>query len=172
MQVHGQPPHQSWISIAVTVAIVGIVLALRMRSIGRMRPLKLETLWVVPALYLVMAALMFWSLPPKGWVALASAAGLAIGAAVGWQRGKMMHIHVDPETHALNQKASPAAIIFLVALIVVRSGARAMLGETGNVSPAMLTDPLIAFALGIFSLTRLEMYIRAKRMLEEVKGRG
>jgi hypothetical protein len=171
MQVQSQP-HQSWISIAVTVAIVGIVLALRMRTMGRMRPLKLETLWVVPALYLVMAALMFWSFPPKGWVAIASAAGLAIGAAVGWQRGKMMHIHVDPETHALNQKASPAAIIFLVALIVVRSGARAVLGETGNVSPAMLTDPLIAFALGMFSLTRLEMYIRAKRMLEEVKGRG
>ena len=172
MLVHGQPPHQSWISIAVTVAIVGVVLALRMRRMGRMRPLKLETLWVVPALYLVMAALMLWSLPPKGWIALTSAAGLAIGAAVGWQRGKMMHIHVDPETHALNQKASPAAIIFLVALIVVRSGARAVLGETGNVSPAMLTDPLIAFALGMFSLTRLEMYLRAKRMLEEVKGRS
>jgi len=170
MQVQGQPPHQSWISIAVTVAIVGIVLALRMRRMGQIRPLKLETLWVVPAIYLAMTALMFWSLPPKGWVAIASVAGLAIGAAVGWQRGKMMHIHVDPETHALNQKASPAAIIFLVALIVVRSGAKAVLGETGNVSPAMLTDPLIAFALGMFSLTRLEMYLRAKRLLEEVKG--
>jgi len=170
MQVQGQPPHQSWISIAVTVAIVGIVLALRMRRMGKIRPLKLETLWVVPAIYLAMTALMFWSLPPKGWVAIASVAGLAIGAAVGWQRGKMMHIHVDPETHALNQKASPAAIIFLVALIVVRSGAKAVLGETGNVSPAMLTDPLIAFALGMFSLTRLEMYLRAKRLLEEVKG--
>jgi len=170
MQVQGQPPHQSWISIAVTVAVVGIVLALRMRRMGQIRPLKLETLWVVPAIYLAMTALMFWSLPPKGWVAIASVAGLAIGAAVGWQRGKMMHIHVDPETHALNQKASPAAIIFLVALIVVRSGAKAVLGETGNVSPAMLTDPLIAFALGMFSLTRLEMYLRAKRLLEEVKG--
>jgi len=172
MQVHGQPPHQSWISIAVTVAVVVIVLALRMRRMGQMRPLKLETLWVVPALYLVMAALMFWSLPPKGWVAIASAAGFGIGAAVGWQRGKMMQIHVDLETHALNQKASPAAIIFLVALIVVRSGARAVLGETGSVSPAMLTDPLIAFALGMFSVTRLEMYLRAKRMLEEVRGRN
>ena len=139
---------------------------------GRLRPLKLETLWVVPTLYLALAALMFWSLPPKGWVAIASAVALAIGAAVGWQRGKMMHIHVDPETHALNQKASPAAILFLVGLIIVRSGARAVLGETGSVSPAMLTDPLIAFALGMFSLTRLEMYLRAKRMLEEARGRG
>ena len=79
----------------------------------------------MPALYLVVAALMFWQLPPTGWVAIACVAGLAIGAAVGWQRGKMMHIHVDPETHALNQKASPAAMLFLVALIVVEARARA-----------------------------------------------
>jgi len=172
MQIQGQPPHQSWITIATTVVIVGLVMALRMRKMGQMRPLKLETLWIVPAIYLAMTALMFWSLPPKGWVAIASGAALIIGAALGWQRGKMMHIHVDPETHALNQKASPAAIFFLIALVVVRSGAKAVLGETGAVSPAMLTDPLIAFALGMLSLTRLEMYLRAKRMLEEVRGRA
>jgi len=139
---------------------------------SRMRPLKLGSLWIVPALYLLVAALMFWQLPPTGYVAIASAVGLAIGAAVGWQRGKMMHIHVDPETHALNQKGSPAAMIFLVVLILVRSGARGILGQDSNVSPAMLTDPLIAFALGMFTLTRLEMYIRAKRLLEEARGRG
>jgi len=172
MQIQGQPPHQSWVTIATTVVIVGLVMALRMRKMGQMRPLKLETLWIVPAIYLAMTALMFWSLPPKGWVAIASGAALIIGAALGWQRGKMMHIHVDPETHALNQKASPAAIFFLIALVVVRSGAKAVLGETGAVSPAMLTDPLIAFALGMLSLTRLEMYLRAKRMLEEVRGRA
>jgi membrane protein CcdC involved in cytochrome C biogenesis len=107
-----------------------------------------------------------------GWVAIASLAGLAAGAAVGWQRGKMMHIHVDPETHALNQKASPAAMFFLIALIVVRSGARSLLGADSHVSPAMLTDPLIAFALGMFTLQRVEMYLRAKRLLEEVRGRA
>jgi uncharacterized membrane protein HdeD (DUF308 family) len=137
---------------------------------SKMRPLKLGSLWIVPAVYLVVAALMFIQLPPTGWVAIASAIGLAIGAAVGWQRGKMMHIHVDPETHALNQKASPAAMLFLIVLIAVRAGARSVLGETSGVSPAMLTDPLIAFALGMFTLTRLEMYLRAKRLLEEVRG--
>jgi membrane protein CcdC involved in cytochrome C biogenesis len=115
---------------------------------------------------------MFWQLPPVGWVAIASAVGLAIGAAVGWQRGKMMHIHVDPDTHALNQKASPAAMFFLIALIAVRSAARGILGQDSGVSPAMLTDPLIAFAFGMFTLTRLEMYLRARRLLEEARGRS
>jgi|SRR5690348_16907011 membrane protein CcdC involved in cytochrome C biogenesis len=144
-------------------------MAVRLRRMGTMRPLKLGGLWIVPAIYAAVAALMFVQLPPRGWVAIASAVGLAIGAAVGWYRGKMMHISVDPETHALNQKASPAAMMFLIALIAVRMAARGILGQEGAVSPAMLTDPLVAFALGMFSLTRLEMYLRAKRLLEEAR---
>ena len=172
MQVQTQPVHQSWISYAITIGIIVVIMALRMRGMSKMRPLKLETLWIVPAMYAVVAALMFFSLPPVGWVAIASVAGLAAGAAVGWQRGKMMQIHVDPETHALNQKASPAAMFFLIALIVIRAGARNLIGAESHVSPAMLTDPLIAFALGMFTLQRVEMYLRAKRLLEEVRGRA
>ena len=171
MQVQVHPVHQTWISYAITIGIVVVVMALRMRGMGKMRPLKLGSLWIVPALYLGVAAIMFAQLPPVGWVAIASIVALLIGAAVGWQRGKMMQIHVDPETQALNQKASPAAMIFLIALIAVRMLGRGLLGSKG-VSPAMLTDPLIAFALGMFSLTRLEMYLRAKRLLDEARGRA
>jgi len=169
--MQAQTGQQSWIGIAVPIIILGLVMFRRIRSMGQLRPLKLETLWVVPTIYLVLAGLMFWQIPPKGWIAIASIIALAIGAAVGWQRGTMMHIHVDPETHTLNQKASPAAMIFLIALVVVRSGAKTLLGETHAVSAAMLTDPLIAFALGMLTLTRVEMYLRAKRMLKEVRGR-
>ena len=170
MQV--QPVHQTWVSYAITIGIIVIVMGMRMRSMGKMRPLKLETLWVVPVLYLAVAGLMFYQLPPVGWTAIASLVGVVTGAAVGWQRGKMMHIHVDPETHALNQKASPAAMAFLIALIVIRMGAKTILGAEAGVSPAMLTDPLIAFALGMFTLQRIEMYLRARRLLEEARGRA
>lgn len=172
MQVQAHPVQPGWISYAVIIGIVVLGMALRIRRMGRMRPLNLGSLWIVPAVYLVAAVLMFVSLPPTPSVAIASAVALLIGAAVGWQRGKMMHIHVDPETHALNQKASPAAMFFLIGLIVVRAGARAVVGREGGVSPAMLTDPLIAFAVGMFTLTRLEMYLRAKRLLEEARGRA
>ena len=172
MQVQAHPIHQTWATYAITIGIIIVVMGLRLRGMSKTRPLKLGALWIVPALYLAVAALMFAQLPPKGWVAIASAIALLIGAAVGWQRGKMMQIQVDPETHALNQKASPAAMFFLIALIVVRAGARSLLGQDSNVSPAMLTDPLIAFALGMFALTRLEMYVRAKRLLDEARRRG
>ena len=171
-QVQVHPVHQGWISYAVTIGVIVVIMAFRMRGMSKMRPLKLETLWIVPAMYAAVAALMFFQFPPTGWIGIASAAGLLIGAAVGWQRGKMMHIHVDPATHALNQKASPAAMFFLVALIIVRAGARSVLGQESSVSPAMLTDPLIAFALGMFTLQRIEMYLRAKRLLEEARGRA
>lgn len=170
MQVHQAQP--SFVTYAIMIAFIVVIMAVRMRGMSKMRPLKLGSLWIVPAIYLAVTVWMFILLPPVGWVAIASAAGLLIGAGVGWQRGKMMHIHVDPETHALNQKASPAALFFLVALIVIRNGARAFIGSGGQVSPAMLTDPLIAFALGMFTLTRLEMYLRAKRLLEEARARA
>ena len=168
MQAHQVQP--SWVSMGVTLAIIVVIVALRMRGMSKMRPLKLGNLWIVPAIYLAVTIWMFVLLPPVGWVAIASVGALLIGAAVGWQRGKMMHIHVDPETHALNQKASPAAMFFLIILIVVRTGARTLLGAESHVSPAMLTDPLIAFALGMFTLTRLEMYLRAKRLLEAARS--
>jgi membrane protein CcdC involved in cytochrome C biogenesis len=170
VQVQAHPVQPTWISYAITAAIIVVVLALRMRRMGKMRPLNLGSLWIVPAIYLAVAAIMFVELPPTGWVAIASGVGLLIGAGIGWQRGKMMHIQVDPETHSLNQKASPAAMFFLIALIVVRMAARGIIGWDGGVSPAILTDPLIAFALGMFALQRVEMYLRAKRLVEEARG--
>jgi hypothetical protein len=169
MQVQVHPVQQTWVSYAITIGLIIVIMALRMRRMGKMRPLRLETLWVVPIMYLLVGGLMFIQLPPTGSVAIACVVALVIGAAVGWLRGKMMHIHVDPVTHALNQKASPAAMIFLIALIAVRMLGRNFLTAEG-VSPAMVTDPLIAFALGMFTLTRVEMYFRGKRLLEEVRS--
>jgi len=162
-------PQQSWIGYAVTFAIILVVFGLRMRRMGRMRPLKLETLWIVPALYLAITVWMLVQLPATGSVAIATAGALIVGSAVGWKRGTMMHIQVDPQTHALNQKASPAAMVFLLVLVAVRSLGRGLLGSEG-VSPAMLADPLIAFALGMLTLTRVEMYFRGRRLLGEARS--
>jgi len=165
---------QQLISYVITGVVVVLVLTLRLRGMSRLRRLRLETLWIVPAIYLIFAGMMFYQFPPSpiGWAI--SAAALLVGAAIGWQRGKLMQIHVDPETHALNQKASPAAMIFIVVLIVVRMGAKSILasgGGTGlHVSALLVTDVLIALALGLFATTRLEMFLRARRMLDEVRA--
>ncbi|CAN5497566.1 hypothetical protein BH09PSE4_BH09PSE4_02410 [soil metagenome] len=172
MQVHQNGPQ--WISYAITGVIILIVLSLRLRGMRRMRRLRLETLWIVPAIYLLFAGIMFYEFPPTGIAWAICAAALAVGAAIGWQRGKLMHIHIDPETHALNQKASPAAFAIIVVLIVVRFGAREMLASGGSyglhLNAMLITNVLIALALGLFSATRVEMYLRAQRMLQEARA--
>ena len=121
-------------------------------------------------MYLVVAAMMFTAFPPTGPIILGSLAALAIGAVLGWQRGKMMHIEVDQDTHSLQPACvsrlddlSPGAHLCSHGLA---PGSRAGSGVT----PAMITDPLIAFALGILTLQRVEMYLRAKRLLDEAHG--
>lgn len=148
------------------IAIFAIVFGFRIRRMAKERPLKLEQLWIVPAIYLVLVAVTFAATPPHllGWVV--SAAALLVGAAIGWQRGKEMRITVDPETHRLNHRASPLAMLILLLLVGVRAALRAE-GNALHLDAALVTDVLLAFALGLFATTRLEMYLRGKRLLAQ-----
>jgi hypothetical protein len=163
-----------WLSYVLPAFVVALALALRWRRIARERPLKVERLWIVPLLYCGLAGFTFWRFPPQGLVWLWCALGLGAGAAIGWWRGKMMRIAVDPDTHALSQKGSPAAMLLILGLIVVRSAARNAdaLGIPGiHVDVMSMTDVLIAFALGLLTAQRLEMFLRARRLLGEARAK-
>lgn len=163
----------SLVTYAITAVVIAVVLAFRWRRMSRVTPLKLERLWVFPALYAVIAVATLVSLPPVGWGWAFCVLALIVGAVLGWQRGKFMRITVDPVTHQLNQTGSPAAMLFLVALVIVRSAARGLGGATVlHLSAAAMTDMLVALALGLFTATRIEMYVRAKRMLAGVRVIG
>lgn len=165
MDVHG-----NWLKAALPFVIIAVVIALRLRSMSRERPLKLNTLWIVPVLYLAIAGSMLFALPPTplGWGLVL--AGLGIGLGVGWHRGKLIAINRDPENGKLSQKASPLAMLLLLALIVLKLGARAIFGDTAAGHPGsgamMLTDAFLGFALGLLSATRAELYLRGRRLLE------
>lgn len=172
--MQGQAAHpQGWISYAITAVVIAVVFALRWRRMSKVRPLKVGQLWIFPALYAVVAIGMFVSFPPHGLAWLFCAIALGLGATLGWQRGKLMRITVDPETHALNQTASPAAVLFILVLVVMRSGARAVLvGDNAlHLNAMAVTDMLIALALGLFTAQRAEMYLRARRLLETARIR-
>ena len=167
MQVH--PIHQNWLTAALRFVIVAAVIGLRLRSMGRERPLKIGTLWVIPLVYLLLVGWMLFALPPTpgGWALVVI--GVALGAVLGWHRGKLIRIERQPETGELRQKASPLAMLLLVALIVLKLGARAIFGESAATQPGsgamLLTDAFIGFALGLLSATRLELYLRARRLI-------
>ena len=87
MQVHTQPIHQTWVTALLPFVIIAVVLALRLRSMSRERPLKISTLWIVPVLYVLLVGWMLFALPPTvaGWSLVA--VGAVIGAVLGWHRG-------------------------------------------------------------------------------------
>lgn len=169
--MHQQPSLSSYF---LPLVIVAVVMFLRMRRMGQSRRLRLESLWIIPALYLALAVLLFSQMTPHGLGWLWAGLSLVAGAALGWQRGRSMHITVDAETHALNQTSSPLAMLILVGLIAVRFVLRALAGTDGaswHLDAALVTDCLVAFALGLFSLQRLEMYLRGSRLLAEARAR-
>lgn len=166
--MQGQPG-QAYIGYIVTAIIVALVMFVRFRRMSRARPLKLEMLWIVPALYTLVAASVLWQSVPHGIQWLYVALALVVGGLIGWRRGAMMRINIDPETHALNQQASPAAMLFIFLIIIVRQGLRVEASQMG-LNAALLMDLAVVFVLGMFSATRLEMFLRAKRMLREHVG--
>lgn len=157
---------QAYIGYIVTAVIVALVMFLRFRRMRRARPLKLEMLWIVPALYTLVAASVLWQSVPQGIQWLYVTLALIAGGLIGWRRGAMMRISIDAETHALNQQASPAAMLFIFVIIIIRQGLRVEASAIG-LNAAFLMDLAVVFVLGMFSITRLEMFLRAKRMLRE-----
>jgi hypothetical protein len=157
--------------IVLIVALFVVVFGFRMRRMSQMRPLRLELMWIMPAILAVMLAGTLYAYRPvaSDWLWIAVAA--LLGAAVGWYRGRMMQIHVDPKTHALNQKASPAAIIFIVALLIVRRLLN-LEASTMGLKVNLITDASLAFAAAMFSAVRVEMFLRAQRLLAEARAGG
>jgi hypothetical protein len=168
------PQTQIWLSYGATAIIMAFILRRRFRSMAKEHPLNPDRLWMFPALYALIAGILVFAYPPilMGW--LCAGVGLLLGAGLGWQRGKLMKIMINPETKSLTQKASPAAMIFIILIIVARIASRAFVGIESSLGGGMngptqlATDALVALALGFISAQRIEMYVRAKRLLASV----
>jgi hypothetical protein len=168
MQVHTAQP--GMMQYLIMFGFMAMMLTLRARRLTRVRPLKIEWLWVVPAIYLALVAFLYIKGPPSpaGW--LVCIAMLGVGCAIGWQRGKTMRIEIDPETHTLSQKGSILAVLILFLLVAVRFASEAEAQILHRDIANLVTDALAALALGMFTTTRVEMYLRGKRLLDEARA--
>ena len=163
---------RQYLPFLIGLPLVLIVLFFRLRGMRTERPLRIEWLWVTPALLTAVTVMTFLPAPPQGmdwiWIALA----LVVGAVLGWYRGKMMHISVDPETHVVNTRASPAAMYFIVLILAARFGLRYVaMGEaqTWHLSVTLITGLFVVLAVGLLGVQRVEMFIRAQRLLGEAR---
>jgi hypothetical protein len=151
-------------------AVFLVVLYFRWRRMSVARPLKIERMWIRPAIVLAVCALILAQYPPQPsdlvWLALA----LALGALVGWQRGRFVKIVVHPETHEINQQASPAAMIFLLAIVGLRVILRQEAATAWHVGVNLIADLSIVFAAGLFTVQQAEMWLRARKLLAQARS--
>ncbi|PXA92140.1 hypothetical protein DMC47_24310 [Nostoc sp. 3335mG] len=158
-----------WWPKLIPLAVAALVLTLRWWRGRRLHRLRLETLWIVPVLVTIVAVVMYRSMPPTGWGWAICGSAAIVGLALGWQRGRMMHIELDPETHLLNHRQSPAAFLFLFALLAMRTILKELLAQGGasalHMSATTLTDGFMAFGWGLIVAYRAEMLLRARAIL-------
>ena len=150
--------------------VIGGVFVLRFRNLKKPRPFSAARLWMVPVLLAVIIGLFVVSIPPTklGWIVMGFA--LVLGTFAGIKRGQWMHLERDPQSGALMIRQSPAALIALVGILIVRRVLAFEFGGTpgadahGNLAPQALlvTDGLMAFALGMVVLMRWTLWQRAK----------
>lgn len=163
------PPQAAWVAIPIVLLVV----FLRIRRMSQHRPLRVEWLWVMPVLLLVIAGLVMAQTPLAGLDWLWLIPPFLIGAGLGYWRGRLTMVTVDPETHALTSKASPAALYLLVAVIAVRLGLRYLLAAEGSnlhLNAALITDAFLVFAVGVVAVQRIEVWIRARKLLAEARA--
>ncbi len=149
------------------------ILYFRMRKLARPQPLKLKRLWIRPAVLVMVGTLVIWAPQPgitrhftlSEWLLLALAGG--IGAAAGWYSARSMKIEVHPEDGTLMVQGGQAAVLIMLALILGRSGLNTgMRLEGWHLDVLLITDALIVFTAALFTARSVEMYLRARRVMD------
>ena len=165
----GPQPGGIWTAV---VPLLFIVMTLLRGS--RARNLKIEQLWIMPVVILALIGLALSQQGvPSAVGIVVDVVALALGAALGWWRGRFTNITIAPETHALTSKASPVGLILIAGVFAiryfVRGYATAHAGEL-HASVAEITDAFLVLAVGLVCAQRLEIWLRASRMLTEARA--
>jgi hypothetical protein len=157
-----------------TLIAVVIMAALLWRRNMRPRQLKIERLWIRPVLFAAIISVTLTATPfPVDALSVAALTlALVIGAGLGWQRGRFMQIEVHPETHDVTSRASPMGMIFILAVLALRILLRGAALESRSalgLRAATITDGLILLLGAMIVAQSLEMWLRARRLLEEAR---
>lgn len=169
-----QPAQPNPIFYLILVLIILPILYFRLRGSLKPQVLKLNQLWIRPAIYIVIAGLVLISPQPGSQPLVATdaiwfvLAGL-LGAVGGWQMGRVTAIHVDAEKGTLMATGGQAAMIIIVILVLIRMGVNTglrMEASAWHLNVGLVTDASIVFAGILFAVRGLEMFLRARRVMD------
>ena len=141
------------------------------------RKIKIERMWVLPALLLFAGGSMFAQAHiPSPMIVGELAAAAVAGAVVGWYRGRLTHISIDPATHDLTSRTSPVGVVLIAVLFGARYGIRLAFPQMADAHGSLesqagaIADALTLFGIGAIVVQRLEMWLRCRRLLAEAQG--
>lgn len=152
----------------IGIGVALIIILLRNR---RKRTLRPHLLWVMPLLVTTAIGFGLWAntqhpqFGPLAWIAFIAA--LALGGVAGWWRGKTITIEKELDG-SLKAQASPLGLILVVGLFAARAGLREVMAVNGaawHLDAVVVTDAFMIFAIGLIITQRVEIYIRARRIL-------
>jgi hypothetical protein len=166
-----QPPANAQF-LTFLFPLVAIALVIFRNS--RARRLRVETLWIMPLVIIALIGLSFsqQGMPSNLGLGL-DAAALVAGALIGWWRGRLTHITVDPQTHQLTSRASPIGMLLILGVFAVRYGLRMYGSEEAaalHMPVNVIADAVLVITVGVVCAQRLEIAIRATRMLTEARA--
>jgi hypothetical protein len=165
-------PHEAD-GVGFYIVPLAAVLMILLRH-SRTRRLRVERLWLAPVIFIVIAGLILAAqAPPAAAVIAIEAAALALGALAGWWRGRLTQISIDPATHQATTRTSALGMAFILGLFALRFALRSFSGATAgwlHLSVLHLTDILLVFAVGLVCAQRLELALRATRLLNVARA--
>lgn len=163
---------QQYAPLIVLLVLLPVIL-LRNRAPRTLRP---QWMWVTPVIVLPLIGLGLWGssqapgadhtpFDALSWTILA--VGLILGGVAGWWRGKMTTIEKHPDG-TLKAQASPLGILLIVGLFMGRSALRSVLephAAAWHLNALAIADAFLLFVVGMIVMQRIEMFIRARRVL-------
>jgi hypothetical protein len=163
------PNAPAWAAL-IPLIVVGLVILRNSRA----RRLRVESLWISPVVILVLVALSLsqQGMPTPLMLGIDIAA-LALGAGLGWWRARFTHITVDPATHELTSRASPVGMLVILAIFALRYGVRMYADQSASslgVPAVAIADALLVISVGLVCAQRLEIALRATRLVNEARA--
>jgi len=168
------PANAHQLATFAAIAVILLIVGLRVRRMTQGRRLRLETLWIRPVIYAVIAGFLIAATPPKTVIDIAfMAAAFVVGAAIGWRQAKLMVIGIEPESHQLNVKASPLAVMLVLGIFGLRFAVRSLLpveAAAWKLNAGLIVDCLMVLVVGLYVAQAIEMFIRASAMLRQARA--
>jgi hypothetical protein len=163
-------PNGGAVALIVPLAIFALVILRNSRA----RRLRIESLWVAPTLILIAVGLSLYQQGmPTPLMMGVDVVALALGAGLGWWRARFTHITVDTATHQLTSRASPIGMFVVLGLFAVRYGVRFYTAQNANALgfwATIVSDGLLVMSVGLVCAQRLEIALRASRLLNEARA--